>query len=243
LRLVVTRPEPEASTFANELRSIGHEPVLQPLLEFRSLAFDPSAIREAQALVITSGNALRVLQQQLDIGLVANTPLFCVGAETARRAAAAGFQTICGTALTARDLANVIIASGQRERRLLHIAGERRAFDLEGALSKEGFRIRAIEVYRMQERAAFDPWFAQMMSASEIDGAILMSPRTAEIYVSLCTRHGIAESAAKLSYYCLSAEVAARLQGLGSPKLYVPQIPGRQALIGLIAQTIYQSDL
>ena len=63
MRLLVTRPEPGASIFAEELRELGHEPILQPLLEFRALNFDPAKLRAAQALIITSGNCLRALEE------------------------------------------------------------------------------------------------------------------------------------------------------------------------------------
>ena len=63
MRLLVTRPEPDASTFAEELRGLGHEPVLQPLIEFRALDFNPAKLRTAQAIIITSGNCLRALEE------------------------------------------------------------------------------------------------------------------------------------------------------------------------------------
>src|SRR6516165_7361633 len=100
MRLLVTRPEPDASRLAQELRDLGHEPVLQPLLEFRSLGFDPAPLKTAAALVLTSGNALRALQEGLKIKDIADIPLFCAGEETARRAAAAGFRCLAATART-----------------------------------------------------------------------------------------------------------------------------------------------
>ena len=98
MRLLVTRPEPGASILAEELRELGHEPILQPLLEFRALNFDPAKLRAAQALIITSGNCLRALEDMRLFAHLADVPLYCVGEETARRAQATGFKELLATA-------------------------------------------------------------------------------------------------------------------------------------------------
>ena len=115
MRLLVTRAEPGASIFAEELRELGHEPILQPLLEFRALNFDPAKLRAAQALIITSGNCLRALEEMSLFAHVTDVPLYCVGEGTGRRAQAVGFKEPLATADTAEQLAAKIIASGTQE--------------------------------------------------------------------------------------------------------------------------------
>ncbi len=73
-----------------------------------------------------------------------------------------------------------------------------------------------------------------MLKAGEIDGVILMSPRTAEIYVSLCHRHGNLNCAKTLSYFCLSENVAAKLASLEPDRVLISRKPNKEALLDLL---------
>jgi uroporphyrinogen-III synthase len=234
MRLLVTRPEPGASILAEELRELGHEPILQPLLEFRALNFDPAKLHAAEALIITSGNCLRALEDMRLSAHATDIPLYCVGEETARRAQAAGFKELLATADTAEQLAAKIIATGNRNAALVHLTGEDQAFDLAGALSREGFRIKTVRVYNMKACREFAPAIDAMLKAGDIHGVILMSPRTAEIYVSLCQRHGVADCAKSPLYFCLSKNVAAKLASLQPNDVRVSRKPNRTALLELL---------
>ena len=234
MRLLVTRPEPDASIFAEELRGLGHEPVLQPLIEFRVLEFDLEPLRAAEVLIITSGNSLRALQERGVIKDIHGKPLYCVGEQTAKRALAVGFETVLEIAQTGEELARKIIASGRRGALLVHIMGEHMAFDIVGALAREGFSVQSVTVYSMDACREFSPAIAAMLKAGDVDGVILMSPRTAEIYVSLCHRHGIADCDKTPLYFCLSENVAAKLASLKPNHVRVPAKPNRKALLELL---------
>jgi uroporphyrinogen-III synthase len=234
MRLLVTRPEPDASTFAEELRALGHEPVLQPLIEFRSLPFDTRPFREAQAIVITSGNSLRALQESSGLEEVTGAPLYCVGEETERKARSAGFQTVLAVADTAEELAAKIIACARKDQPLIHVTGEHQAFDLAGALNREGFSIESVPVYSMAACGEFSPSVDAMLKTGEINGVVLMSPRTAEIYVSLCHRHANLNCAKTLSYFCISENVASKLASLKPEHVHISEKPNRKALLVLL---------
>src|SRR5690606_34319874 len=61
MRVLVTRPEPDARQEADALRARGYEPVLAPLLDIEFLKGVSLDLDGAQAVVITSRNALRAL--------------------------------------------------------------------------------------------------------------------------------------------------------------------------------------
>ncbi len=234
MRLLVTRPEPDASAFAEELRGLGHEPVLQPLLEFRVLDFDLEPLRAAEILIITSGSSLRALEERGVANGILGKPLYCVGEQTANRALAAGFKTVLEIADTGEELARKIIASGGRDALLVHIMGEHMAFDIVGSLANEGFPIQSVTVYSMEACADLPPSVDALMRAGELDGVILMSPRTAEIYVSLCHRHRILDYAKTPLYLCISENVAAKLASLKPNHMRVSAKPNRKALLELL---------
>ncbi len=234
MRLLVTRPEPEAATQAEELRRFGHEPVLQPLLEFGALDFDPAPLRLADALIFTSANAVRALQQKIDPQDIAATPVFCVGGKTARRAGAAGFQSVAAIADTAEELSAKIVSQAPKGAILVHVTGEHQAFDLAHALEREGLSLHTLRVYSMKARDAFESQAAEALQAGAIGGVILMSPRTAEIFVSLCRHHDLLDSVKGLRYFCLAASVAKKLMPLQPVSVHIAAKPGRDALLALL---------
>lgn len=234
MRLLVTRPEPEARAFADELRALGHDAILQPLLEFHALQFDLEPLRSAQAIIVTSGNSLRALQETCGVKDIVSIPLYCVGEETAKRARSLGFQNLVAIADTAEALAGKIISSARKDEPLVHITGEHQAFDLADALAREGFCVQSVRVYSMEACGEFSASVDAMLKAGEIDGVILMSPRTADIYVSLCHRHGNLNCAKTLSYFCLSGNVAAKLASFEPDRVLVSRKPNKEALLDLL---------
>ena len=234
MRLLVTRPEPDAAALADELLALGHEPVVQPLLEFQPLDFDPAPLKTAGALIVTSRNGLRALQGRIDPAGIAGCPVFCVGGETERGLRQAGFQTIAAVAETAEQLAAAIAKTAARGASLVHVTGEHQAFDLAGALEGRGFSIATLRVYEMKAASAFSGAVSDALEAGSIGGVILMSPRTAEIFVSLCRQHGLWDRARFLDYYCLANSVSNRLKPLEAVHVHIAQRPDRASLLGLL---------
>ncbi len=237
MRLLVTRPQPEANALADELRQLGHDPVLQPLIEFHSLRFDPEILGTATGLIITSGNGIRALQESADARVYLRLPLFCVGEETARRARAAGFGSIAAVAETAQDLASGIPLSVEPDSRLVHVSAADRSFDLEAALSPAGLSPVTVLAYEMRARAALDPWLTGELERDKIAGVILMSARTAQIFVSLCRGHGLSDRVRGLHYFCISASVASKVKPLRVQFVHVAGKPNRKALLELLDKT------
>ena len=78
MRLLVTRPEPDATRQAERLAARGHEPVLAPLLAHRAGNRNvPLELDGAQALIVTSRNALRALASHRDLASGAAASALC----------------------------------------------------------------------------------------------------------------------------------------------------------------------
>ena len=234
MRLLVTRPEPDAGAQAAELRNLGHEPVLQPLLEFEALDFDQAAFSSADGLIVTSRNALRALAAKPGPEKIARCPVFCVGSETERRLREAGFETMAAVAETAEELAGKIASAVGNGARLVHATGEHQAFDLAQALAPHGISVSMLPVYTMKARGSFDSRVVAEIEQGALGGAILMSPRTAEIFAFLCEKHGILERARFLDYFCLAKSVANKLKALGPVQVHIASKPDRAALLALL---------
>ena len=99
---------------------------------------------------------------------------------------------------------------------LLHLAGDALAGDLRGALEEHGFRVLQPQVYRMLAATSLSEDTVEQLAMGEINGVILLSPRTAQVYATLMRKQGLATVARGLTHFCLSPEVARRLEPLGN---------------------------
>jgi uroporphyrinogen-III synthase len=111
MRLLVTRPEPDASREAEALGRRGHEAVLAPLLTIEFCGNVPLQLDGAQGLAVTSRNALRALAARRELGQALKLPLFAVGEGTARQAQELGFADVTIGPGTGAELAALILVN------------------------------------------------------------------------------------------------------------------------------------
>ena len=234
MRFLVTRPEPDASLEAEALAACGHQPVLAPLLAIEFVPDVTIDLAGAQALIVTSRNALRALSSRRELGEARKLPLFAVGEATARAAQGLGFAEVVKGPGTAAGLAELIGDQLAPERGpLVHLAGETLAFDLKSVLEAKGFSLRQAVLYRAVPARELPAEALSLIKAGKLDGAILMSPRTAGIFALLIDKHGVVTEAQRLVCYCLSQAVAEVLAPHGF-QVRVAAQPREEVILALL---------
>jgi uroporphyrinogen-III synthase len=243
MRLLITRPAPDALSLEAALEKRDIEATLEPLL---SVSFDDGEavdLEGAQALIATSRNALRALEGRPVLVEAQGLPLFAVGKATSAQARSVGFEVVVTGAGTASALVAQIVSVLEPAAGLIvHLAGDTLAGNIKSELEAHGFRVRAPVVYRMRAATALSEDTIEQLAMSEIDGVILLSPRTASIYADLIRRHGLGSVARGLVHFCLSEAVAKRLQPLGSVKAEVAAAPRLEEVLALIEAAAAQSQ-
>lgn len=235
MRLLVTRPEPDALKLRAALEEHGHEATVEPLLSVSYDNPDPIDLDGVQALIATSRNALRALKAHPLRDQAKKLPLFAVGRATATEARALGFEMVLTGAGTAPELVTHIVSvSDPSAGLLLHLAGDTLAAALEGDLEQHGFRVIQAVVYRMQAAKALSEDTVEQLAEGEIEGVILMSPRTATIYATLMRKQGLASVARGLTHFCLSEAVAKRLEPLGAVRALIADAPRLEEVLAQI---------
>jgi uroporphyrinogen-III synthase len=243
MRLLVTRPEPDALKLSGLLEDAGHEAVVEPLLSVSFEGGEAIDLDGAQALIATSRNALRALKSSPALAEARHLPLFAVGKATAAEARALGFETVVTGAGTAAELvAHMVSVLDPAAGVLVHLAGNALAHDLAGELEAQGFRVRQPVVYRMIAATAFGEETVEALAMHEIDGVLLMSPRTAAIYARLVAKHGLTSVVRALPHFCLSAAVARQLEPLGAVPTEIAEAPRLEEVLALIDRRAAQSD-
>lgn len=243
MRLLVTRPEPDALKLGGVLEEMGHHATIDPLL---SVSFDdgePVDLDSAQAVIATSRNALRAIKSSPALAVARGLPLFAVGAGTAAEARTLGFETVITGAGTAPELvAHIVSALDPAAGLVVHLAGDTLAANLEIELEVHGFRVTQPVVYHMIPARSLAEETVEQLAMGEIEGVILMSPRTAAVYAALVRKHGLGAAIRPLPHFCLSPAVARRLQLLGTLRTEIAEAPRLEELLALIDETAAQLE-
>ena len=146
-RILVTRPEPQASRTAARLKVDGFEPVLLPLTRTVPLNVAPTPTPEPQdVLAVTSANGLRHAPRDL-LEAFAQTPCFVVGRKTGAQARAAGFTNAIEGPGDALGLAEAIAHGAPRPGRVVYLCGRVRLPAFEQVLARAGIACRTVETY------------------------------------------------------------------------------------------------
>jgi uroporphyrinogen-III synthase len=161
-------------------------------------------------------------------------PLFAVGEATAKAAAELGFTRVTSGPGTGEGLAQLIAdALDPNAGALVHLSGETVAFDLKSALQAKGFTLRQPVLYRAVAATRLPESALALLNAGELDGVILMSPRTAAIFAALVVRADALTQAARLDCYCLSAAVAQAVESLKA-RAIVAARPSEEDILALL---------
>lgn len=237
MRLLITRPEPEAEAMAATLRAAGHEVLIEPMLEVAPVPDVALPLDGITALLVTSANALRALAAHPDLPRLLPLPLFAVGEATAAAARRLGFRSVTAGPGTADALVPRLKTALAPSGRVLHLAGDVLAADLTAPLAEAGLMHKSVVVYQTMERDAFDPAVLAALRDGAIDGVTVLSPRTARVFAGLCRAARLPLD--EMTVYCLSAACAAGL-GATAARIRIAERPALDALFALIATDTVQ---
>ena len=230
MRLLLTRPEPDAARSAEALRRRGHTVLVAPLTRLEGIAADFSG--PFAALLMTSANAARAAAQHARAAELRTLPVFAVGKRSAEAASEAGFADVTSADGARGDLVRLAAARLQHGARVLYLAGEDRAGDVGADLARRGIAVETAVIYRA---AALEELPGELLaSLDSLDGALHYSRRSVEILLRLAGRAGVLAPLLGLRHYCLSVEVARPLREAGAARLAVAAHPDENALFALI---------
>ena len=157
---------------------MGHEVLLDPVLEVRPLPFTPPQADAVAALAVTSINAVPALR-----GFDPDLPVFAVGEATAAAARAAGRSDVQVAAGDGLALAQLIARRVTPEQGvILHLAGAEVRPGLEQALGSTGHRYCRAVVYAAVPREQLEPDVESAIRAEQVDAVLLYSPRSAALW-------------------------------------------------------------
>jgi uroporphyrinogen-III synthase len=233
LRILLTRPEPDASETAARLKAGGHEVIVAPLLTI-VLAPPPSDLPDPKAIILTSRNGVRALATWPQASGWRDLPVFVTGVATARTAREAGFVNVMTAASDAADLAGHFMAHIDKDvRPILYPAARDRTGALTEGLRANGYDVRAVEAYSAEMARTLGAAAMDAVRRNAVEGVLLYSNRTAAAFRAIVDRYDLAEHLRMTVLYALSDRVAEPLRGLPGWLRVAPH-PDEESLLDLL---------
>jgi len=228
MRVLITRPEREATALAAALAERGHVPVIAPLFRLEMLrppADFAVALAACQAVLLSSANGARALAEASD---QRSKPILAVGDTTASTAEGLGFTSVAsasgdGTALVELVRRRLDPKAGP----LVHVSG----VDVAGELTAEGFNIRRVALYQAREAEALPASAQAALQARVLDAATFFSPRAAALFAKLVGERGLAEACRTVTAIAISPAAAEPLKALPFKATVAAARPTRQAVL------------
>lgn len=238
MKIIVTRPSPDAERFAAELARIGADPALSPVMAIlrRDSAID---FEGAGAFAFTSANGVRAFAALSDVRTL---PVFAVGPVTAEAAREAGFAGVSTANGDVESLA-AFISQSKPASTVLHFAGSEQAGDLVEALARKGVKARRTVIYDAVEIEDLAPEAAATLAdPGEKPAVVFFSPRSARLFLAQVKRAALQGRLKDCLALCLSDEIAAVIRAEKWSAIRVASSRGGEAMLRLVAEAISERN-
>jgi uroporphyrinogen-III synthase len=228
MRVLITRPEREATALAAALVQRGHMPVIAPLFTLQVLhppADFAATLGKSQAVLLTSANGARALAEATE---QRSKPVFAVGDTTAATAEGLGFTSVTSASGDAAALAALVRdkldpAKGP----LLHVSG----VDVAREPAPEGFEVRRMALYEAREAASLPASAEAALQARALDIATFFSPRASAVFATLAEQAGLADACRAVTAVAISPAAAEPLRTLPFQNVRIAARPTRQGML------------
>ena len=232
MRLLLTRPQSDSEKLARDLTARGISSAIEPLLNIMVHEGPSLDTTGVAALAFTSANGVHAFTER---STRRDLAVFAVGDATARAARAAAFKDVQSAMGDVADLAQLITQTlSPKAGPILHPAANQVAGDLARRLTDAGFAYRREVIYRAEKISTLSTETRTAIARGDIDGVVLMSPRTGRVFTELMIRSGLADRAAYMTVFCLSTTVAVAAEGLPWCKVRTAARPERDAFMALL---------
>lgn len=230
MKMLVTRPEPDAQSTLARLDALGIEAIAAPVMVRETLDTSLPPPDGFTAMVLTSANAVRSLADRGMLEPYRNLPVFAVGDRTAREASEAGFVRVSSAAGAVQDLVNAMTIARMRGP-IFYPTGKHQSADLAKALAPLGVMVATARVYDMVASDALpEPVLAEL--GGEIGAVLAYSRRSAEIFVRLAASLP-RERRSRMAMFCLSEAVAEPLLEARFSRISLADRPDEEAMMAL----------
>jgi uroporphyrinogen-III synthase len=231
-RMLVTRPLPDAEETAWRLAALDIEAVTCPLLTHRTLDTGLPEATGFAAIVFTSANSLRALEERGALGAYLGLKAYAVGDRTAAAAREHGFADVESAGGSFADMVE-LLAHAELEGPVFYPAAQDHRGDLGKSLAPFGAMAITTHVYAMEPVEDISAEVVEALGSGAIAAGLFYSRRTAETFVRLCGSRLDRAVRTRFGALCLSEAVAEPLLDAHFVRVGLADNPSEDAMMGL----------
>lgn len=231
MKMLVTRPEPDAQSTLARLTALDIEGVIAPVMVRQALDASLPPPDGFTAMVLTSANAVRTLVERGVVADYAHLPVFAVGDRTAADAVDAGFVRVSSAAGSFQDLVNAMTIARLRGP-IFYPTGKHQSADLAKALAPLGVMVATAKIYEMVAVDTLPAAALDALASAEIAAVLAYSRRTAEIFIALTQQLDRAQRQA-IGMLCISEAVAEPLLAAHFNRIGLADRPDEDGMMAL----------
>lgn len=232
MRVLIIRPEREATALATALAERGHTPVIAPLFRLEFLhppAEFSAALAACQAVLLTSANGARALAEASE---QRGRPILAVGDTTASTAEGLGFSAVTSASGDGAVLADLVRQRlDPKDGPLLHVSGREVAADFGALLQPAGFEVKRFALYDAREETTLPESARTALEARALDIVTFFSPRAASVFATMVEDAGLAANLHDVTAIAISPAALAPAAGLPFKAAVAATRPTRQAVL------------
>ena len=182
MHILLTRPLEDISEMILKFQSLGHQVSHLPLIRIEKVNYEEINFSEYSGIIFTSANAVKYLgTEKLDKKI----NCFCVGNATEEKARSVGFQNTIAAEGNVTNLKELIIQSYEsKNKELLYISGETISVDLDQQLLSDGFKVKRVINYKVNNNQKFDEKFVNELKLNIPDIVYVYSQNSASSFLN-----------------------------------------------------------
>ena len=206
MNIILTRPLNDIENLMQELFNLGHKIMHIPTLKIKSANMETINIKDFNALVFTSSNAVKNLSVK---GEKKNIKCFCVGSVTEKIARLSGFTQTISASGNVNALKNLIINSKELKRndKLAYICGDQITLELDKELGKEGFKVKKFINYFSEKITSLNEANIDLIKKYPPNVIFVYSLRSAESFNSIVANYSLAPMMTQSVVMCISKKI------------------------------------
>jgi uroporphyrinogen-III synthase len=233
MRVLLTRPRPDAEETARLLVAQGIEAVIAPLIDISDISGATVDLAAVQAILVTSANGVRALSRAMQ---ERDLPIYTVGDASARVAADCGFTDVTSAGGDVSALAALVrMKLDPLAGALVHVSGSAIAGDLGAELASIQYVVRRSQLYQSRIVDTLPETARNALTEGSIDAALFYSPRTASQFAKLVAAAGLQEHCRQVVACCLSPAVAETLAALTFAEIRIAEAPDQDHLLAVLS--------
>ena len=206
MNIIITRPLNDTENLMKDLFNLGHKIMHIPTLKISNAYLDPIEIKNFNAFIFTSSNAVRNLIVK---GEKKNIKCFCVGSVTEKIARLSGFTKTISASGNVNALKNLIINSKELKKndKLAYICGDQITLELDKELGREGFKVKKIINYFSEKITSLNDANIDLIKKYPPNVIFVYSLRSAESFNSIVANYSLAPMMTQSVVMCISKKI------------------------------------